>query len=188
VRAIVFLKLIKPKGGEIKMPKYESVVVFDNLLSEEDVKSLQDRIRDIIQKEGGEVTRVDSWGKKRLAFDIKKRREGYYTLFYFTTKEASKALSELDRFCRIEEKVLRHMICHEVPYQYAKNVSVEKPAATPPEVEKEGTEQEKIPGEVKIEPADMAESSESAAAVTLEEGADASEDVSKEPSEPETGN
>lgn len=170
------------------MPKYESVVIFDNLLTEEEVNSLQDRIKDIINKDGGEVTRVDFWGKKRLAFDIKKKREGYYTLFYFTTPNSSKILKELERFCQIEEKVLRHMICHEVPSQYAKTVPIEKQAATPHEEEKEETKQKNISVEEKVATVEATESSDSAETKTPESGITAPEDISGEPVKEEAGN
>jgi small subunit ribosomal protein S6 len=169
------------------MPKYEAVVIADNLLTEEEVKSLQDRIRDIIQKDGGEITRMDFWGKKRLAFDIKKKREGYYTLFYFTAPNSSRILTELERFCQIEEKVLRHMVCHEVPSQYAKSAPGEKPAA-PQASEKEGIEQEKPAVEEKVATVEATDSSESAETKTPEGSDTAPEEISSEPVKEESGN
>jgi len=93
---------------------YECVIIFDGLLTEDDVKVLQDRVQEVITKNGGEVSRVDPWGKRHLAYEIKRCREGYYTVFYFSTNAGLKVIQELDRFCRIEEKILRHTINHEV--------------------------------------------------------------------------
>jgi small subunit ribosomal protein S6 len=93
---------------------YECVVIFDGLLTEDDIKVLQDRVQEVITKNGGEVSRIDPWGKRHLAYEIKRCREGYYTVFYFSTNAGLKVIQELDRFCRIEEKVLRHTINHEI--------------------------------------------------------------------------
>ncbi|MBN1901468.1 30S ribosomal protein S6 [Candidatus Sumerlaeota bacterium] len=161
------------------MSKYESVVILDGLITEEEVQSLQDRIRELIQKEGGEVTRVDYWGKKRLTYDIKKRREGYYTLFYFTAKN-SNTLTQLDHFCHIEEKVLRHMITHEVPSQYAKSAPVEKQAGSPPAAEKDVSEKDTVAPE--------AEKPQVVSEVTPEEAPETVRETPGVPSEPETGN
>jgi small subunit ribosomal protein S6 len=92
---------------------YECVVIFDGLLSEEETKVQQERVQEVITKNGGEVTRVDVWGKRHLTYEIKKRREGFYIVVYFNTTKKI-VLQELDRFCRIDEKVIRHMICHEI--------------------------------------------------------------------------
>ena len=96
------------------MSNYECVVIFDGLLTEDDIKALQDRVQEVITKNGGEVSRIDPWGKRHLAYEIKRCREGYYTVFYFSTNAGLKVIQELDRFCRIEEKVLRHTINHEI--------------------------------------------------------------------------
>lgn len=115
------------------MKKYESVILFDGLLPDDEIKALQDKVQHIITQEGGEVTKIDVWGKRRLAFDIKRKREGYYILVYFCAENPASVLSELDRFCRIEEKVLRHIICHELPPQYSQPVPEDREAEEPRE-------------------------------------------------------
>ena len=125
------------------MKKYESVILFDGLLPDDEIKALQEKAQNIITQEGGEVTKIDVWGKRRLTYDIKKRREGYYVLIYFSAPNASLVLSELDRFCRIEEKVLRHIICHELPPQYSRPVPEEKEAEEPGEPKPDLEEGEK---------------------------------------------
>ena len=118
------------------MSHFECVVVFDGLLSEEDLKAEQDRIQEVIVKNGGEVTHIDPWGKRHMSYEIKRRREGYYVLFYFNPGPG-KVYGELDRFCRISEKVLRHMICHEVKTPPAVGAAEGKPAAGGQEAEAE---------------------------------------------------
>jgi small subunit ribosomal protein S6 len=110
------------------LKKYECVIVFDGLSPDDEIKALQEKAQHIITQEGGEITKIDVWGKRRLAYDIKRTREGYYILIYFHAEKPAPVLSELDRFCRIEEKVLRHIICHELPPQYSQPVPEGKEA------------------------------------------------------------
>ena len=64
------------------MNKYESVIIVNPSLDEEKVKSLIDKFSDLINKHG-KVTKVDNMGKRKLAYEVKKNREGIYVVFYF---------------------------------------------------------------------------------------------------------
>jgi len=88
--------------------KYEGVfILFPNL--EEEVRNAElDKLKKIIADYKGTVEKVDEWGQKRLAYEIKKTKEGYYTIINFTAETA--VIKELDRVCGINEKMLRHMI------------------------------------------------------------------------------
>ena len=102
------------------MRTYECVVVFDGHISEDQYKVEQERVSQVISKRGGEIVRLDPWGKRRLAYEISRRVEGYYTVFYFTCGESKDLLKELERHCLIEESILRHTICLEVKSEFAK--------------------------------------------------------------------
>jgi small subunit ribosomal protein S6 len=102
------------------MQKYEIIVIIDALISETEIQSKQDSILKILKDGAAEVTHVDPWGKRRLAYKINKKNDGYYILIYFSADPASEALKEIDRFCRLDEKILRHMICNEIPSKFAK--------------------------------------------------------------------
>lgn len=67
-----------------------------------------DSIEELIEKNGGKVEKIDQWGKKRLAYDIRDLEEGYYVLISFSANPP--CVKELDRVMRIKETVLRHMI------------------------------------------------------------------------------
>ena len=126
--------------------KYESVFVFDGLLSEEEIKALQERVKTTISRGGAELTRMDDWGKRRLAYQIRNRREGYYSLFYFSAESSGDVLEELGRLGKLEEKVLRHLICYEVKSQFAATAIGKKDEAAEAmssETSKEKTESEK---------------------------------------------
>ncbi|MDP3386650.1 MAG: 30S ribosomal protein S6 [Eubacteriales bacterium] len=90
------------------LKKYEGVFIFIPNLEEEVRKAEMDKLKSIVESYKGTVEKFEEWGQRRLAYEIKKTKEGYYTLMNFTSE--ADAVNELDRICKISEKVLRHMI------------------------------------------------------------------------------
>jgi len=90
------------------MRSYECAVVLHPAVGEDGLKTSTARYVDIISRAGGEITRVETWGKRRLSFEIMKQAEGTY--FFYKFRGASTLVAELDRQLRIDEQVLRHMI------------------------------------------------------------------------------
>jgi len=88
------------------MNKYELVYIIDTAVEEEARKALIDRFNGIITENGGTVDKVEEWGKRRLAYAIDYKTEGYYVLVNFSA-EASLPL-ELERNLKINDKVLRY--------------------------------------------------------------------------------
>ncbi len=86
------------------MNKYESIIIINPSVDEEGIKSLIKKFTDIINNEG-KVESVEELGKKRLAYEIKKNKEGYYTLFNFEAKP--ELIAELERNYRIEDNVMK---------------------------------------------------------------------------------
>jgi small subunit ribosomal protein S6 len=68
-------------------------------------KEIVDRLRATVEKSKGAVAGVDEWGKKKLAYEIKKETEGIYTVITFTA--APQTLSEIERVLSITDEVLR---------------------------------------------------------------------------------
>ena len=90
------------------MRKYETIFILHPSLDEEAVKANIEKFKGVIENGGGTVENVDFWGKRKLAYEIKKVNEGFYTLINF---EANPELpSELDRIFRITDGVIRHII------------------------------------------------------------------------------
>ncbi len=90
------------------MNKYEVAVVFSPILDEDALKAEFDKVQALIQRFEGTIEKVDSWGKRRLAYEIKKVTEGYY---YFITVEAGAGFPrELEERLRISESILRYLI------------------------------------------------------------------------------
>lgn len=90
------------------MRDYELVYVVKPVLDGETREGVQNKIKEIIETNGGEVTKVDAWGNRKLAYPIAKFTEGFYTLVNF--KASVELPKELDRNLKINENVIRHMV------------------------------------------------------------------------------
>lgn len=90
------------------MREYEMIVIINPEVAEEDVPITIDKVSDFITSRGGEVTEVDRWGKRKLAYPIKHFIEGNYVLTRFKFEPGMTA--ELEASLKISEMILRHMI------------------------------------------------------------------------------
>ncbi len=86
------------------MNKYESVIIINPSVDEEGIKALITKFTDIINNDG-KVENVNEVGKKRLAYEINKNKEGYYIVFDFEAKP--ELISELERNYRIDDHVMK---------------------------------------------------------------------------------
>ena len=90
------------------MRKYKTIFILHPSLDEEAVKANIEKFKGVIENGGGTVENVDFWGKRKLAYEIAKVNEGFYTLINF---EANTELpKELDRVFRITDGVIRHIV------------------------------------------------------------------------------
>lgn len=90
------------------MRKYECTYIIDPGLSDEEQDQLVQRFRNLVTENGGSVENVDKWERRRLAYEIKGKREGIYVVMSFTGEPQVEA--ELDRVLGITDGVLRHLI------------------------------------------------------------------------------
>ena len=90
------------------MNQYEVMYVIDAALEDSARIELIDRFSDLVKKNGGEIDRVDEWGKRRLAYAINYKTEGYYVLMYI--KAPTDLPKELERNFQINDKVLRSIV------------------------------------------------------------------------------
>ena len=90
------------------MRSYELIFVLRPTLDEEAINANIEKFKGIIEKNGGEIVEVDTWGRRKLAYPIKKVNEGFYTLVHF--KADSELPKELARNFRISDSVIRHII------------------------------------------------------------------------------
>lgn len=89
------------------MNSYETIFIIDAALEEDAIKALQEKFTNLIAS-NGTVESVDEWGKRRLAYEIKDKTEGYYVLVNFSSD--SEFPKELDRQYRITDGILRTII------------------------------------------------------------------------------
>jgi small subunit ribosomal protein S6 len=85
--------------------KYELMVILDPEIDERTVAPSLDKFLNVIRNSGGSVDNVDIWGRRRLAYEIKKKSEGIYAVVNLTS--TSEAAKELDRQLGLSEAVLR---------------------------------------------------------------------------------
>ncbi|MEI7778618.1 MAG: 30S ribosomal protein S6 [Actinomycetes bacterium] len=87
------------------MRQYEVMVILDPELEERTVAPSLDTFLNVVRQDGGTVGKVDIWGRRRLAFQIKKKTEGIYAILDISCSPA--AVKELDRQLNLNEAVLR---------------------------------------------------------------------------------
>ena len=90
------------------MNQYEVMYVIDSALEDGARVELINRFSELVKKNGGEIDRVDEWGKRRLAYAINYKTEGYYVLMY--VKAPSELPRELERNLQIADSVLRYLV------------------------------------------------------------------------------
>jgi small subunit ribosomal protein S6 len=93
--------------------KYETTFILDPGLDETRVKEETDRITQWIKDLGGEILEVQAWGKRRLAYEVNKKRDGIYTLLLYQGPGA--LVKELERRMRLNESVMRALTVLHVP-------------------------------------------------------------------------
>ena len=118
------------------MNQYEVMYVIDPALEDGARVELINRFSELVKKNGGEIDRVDEWGKRRLAYAINYKTEGYYVLMYI--KAPAELPRELERNLKISDQVLRYLVIRyegELPAKREMNRPVrenaEAPAAAP---------------------------------------------------------
>lgn len=89
------------------MNTYEAVIIITTKISDEVREQTVNKIKELISS-NGEVTAVDEWGTKKLAYEIKKEAEGQYYLLTFIAQP--EFIAELERIIRIDDGILKHMV------------------------------------------------------------------------------
>jgi small subunit ribosomal protein S6 len=98
---------------EVKyMRKYEVMYVIRTDIEQEQVQATVEKFQNIITNGNGEITKHDLMGKRRLAYEINKFRDGHYVLVHFNAEPA--VVAELDRVLKITDEIIRHLIVKDV--------------------------------------------------------------------------
>ena len=93
------------------MNKYELCVVVSAKIEEEERATTITKVKELIERFGGQITNVDEWGRKRLAYEIQKMKEGYYNFIHFDAE--STAPLEIESRIRIMDNVIRFLCVRE---------------------------------------------------------------------------
>jgi small subunit ribosomal protein S6 len=89
------------------MRRYETIIITDPDMAEDARKALTAKIGELMAAEGGHLIRQDDWGVRKLAYEIRKKPRGFYTLFDFCGQGA--LVDEMERQFRIDDRVLKYM-------------------------------------------------------------------------------
>lgn len=100
------------------MQLYESIFIVRPSLSDEETSKLIDKLKGVVEK-SGTVLKLENWGKKKLAYEVKRERKGTFVYLHFQSK--GDLVSELERSYRLEDSVLKFL-----------TVRMEKPMAPQP--------------------------------------------------------
>ncbi|MDD4568670.1 MAG: 30S ribosomal protein S6 [Tepidanaerobacteraceae bacterium] len=90
------------------MRQYETIYIIDPEFDADAIKELVEKFKGLIEDQGGQVTEVDEWGKRRLAYPINDHREGYYFLMNFTANPET--AQDLERVYKITNGLMRYLI------------------------------------------------------------------------------
>ena len=129
------------------MRKYETIIILQPELGEDDINIVTGKVRDVIASFKGELHRMDDWGVRKLAYSIRKCARGRY---YYVRYDGDAALiAELERRLRLDEKVLRYQSVN-ITDEPEKVVPEKKAPATESEAD-EAAEVEEAPVETATE-------------------------------------
>lgn len=89
------------------MNQYESILIIDPNVEPQSVEKITEDIQSLISDNGGKVARLENWGKKRLAYEIKGNKDGIYVLLGFDADPAF--IQKLQRYYALNEQVIRYL-------------------------------------------------------------------------------
>ncbi len=90
------------------MNRYEVALIIRSDVDQEGQDAIVERLSTVLAADGGQVDNVESWGRRHLAYPIKKVQEGFY--YFVQGQFATSVLPELDRTIKLSESILRHMV------------------------------------------------------------------------------
>ncbi len=118
------------------MRSYEFMLVVDPRVPDEEVTTLVDEYQQMLVAGGGQVLKVDHWGRRRLAYPIRKLNEGKYVLVYFSLDGEHNPIPEVERRLNQNDKVLRYLA-----------VRTDRPVAAGEEADAARSDTDETPGE-----------------------------------------
>lgn len=87
---------------------YENIIILNASLSDEEIEAASGKIKDLITSSGGEILKVDVWGRRKLAYEIEKQNKGFYLLLFF--KSPSPVIRKLEDYYKVFDPVMKYMV------------------------------------------------------------------------------
>ena len=155
------------------MRLYEVVYILDPVLDESAVTTKLEKFHDLATAQGGEVSAIDHWGGRQLAYPINKQETGYYVVAHFTA--VAEALPEYERLLKLDDEVMRYlMVLNEG--EFTSGLSIVAESTKPPSDDDDDYDREVVAApvvEVKAEAAGEAEGDADGEAVEVRPVSDA---------------
>ena len=89
------------------MRAYELMVIIDSELDDDVIDAQVTRVADLVGQRGGEVKKQDRWGRRRFAYEINHKLEGYYVVYEFV---GGSDLDQIERALRLADEIVRHKV------------------------------------------------------------------------------
>lgn len=96
------------------MPMYETIFILDSLLAPEEIDKIVNRVKELVENNGGKIVTIDKWGKRRLAYEIQKKQYGFFVAIEFEGE--GPIPNALEQEYNFNEKILRYLT-----YRYTEN-------------------------------------------------------------------
>ena len=109
------------------MTVYETICIIKTTLTDEEMGKLIAKVRGFIEKAGGEILKMENWGKKKMAYEVRKEKKGAYVFFRF--RGPSPVVSELERQYRLEDAIIKFLTIKCDPKMLAEEMAREGAAA-----------------------------------------------------------
>jgi len=117
---------------------YEMMFITDPRVSDDEVASLTEDVKQLLTAKGGEIVREEQWGRRKLAYEIDKLKEGKYTLLYLADEDGDLGIAEVEYRMRQNDKILRYLTVR--TDQDLKRAGMPLPSEAPPPEAAEGGE------------------------------------------------
>ncbi|HXX58477.1 MAG TPA: 30S ribosomal protein S6 [Thermodesulfovibrionales bacterium] len=87
---------------------YENIVILNASLSDEELEAASGKIKDLITNAGGELLKVEVWGRRKLAYEVRKHKKGFYLFLLF--RSASSFIKKLEDYYKVYDPVIKYMV------------------------------------------------------------------------------
>jgi len=115
------------------MNVYESMIILNAAISDEEADAAVTRIKDLITGQGGEVLKVDVWGRRKLSYELKKQKKGLYVLLFY--KAPASTIRKLEELFKVFDTVVKYIIFR-LGRKQVQNLEKAEPATETPAEQK----------------------------------------------------